>query len=284
MSISIVFEDNHLVVVNKPAGLATMGTALDEPSLARDVQAYLKHQYNKPGNVYLGVVSRLDTVTSGLVVFAKTSKAAARLTTQFRERTVDKWYLAAVPTVPLEILERRASLPASIWYESAQVCWEDWVWKDDAAHRMRVRRVAVAGKRRGNSGESGESGEEGQLAKLAWRLLGRGPDFDLVLIRLMTGRKHQIRVQFADRGFPILGDRKYGSRIPFGSGIALHSWRLELLHPITKIKQTFFQDPPGAWSNLESIEVERDVPGDPKAMISRPAALLKFLTSQLRAD
>ncbi len=280
MSISVVFEDNHVIIVNKPAGLATMGTSPTEPSLARDVQSYLKRKYNKPGNVYLGVVSRLDSVTSGLVVFAKTSKAAARLTNQFRERTVVKWYLAAVPSVRGPWLEQRHALPESTWFDSAQIFWQDTVWKDDSAQRMRVRQADMPTKPAGNLRKLDESGEDGQLAQLTWRVLGRGPAYDLVLVRLLTGRKHQIRVQFAERGFPVLGDRKYGSRVAFGQGIALHSWRLELEHPVAKTKLSFFQEPPQSWSGLDAIHVEPDVPHQAKGEI-RPLALCRFLKNHL---
>ncbi len=283
MSISVVFEDNHLVIVNKPAGLATMGTSPTEPSLAREVQAYLKRKYNKPGNVYLGVVSRLDSVTSGLVVFAKTSKAAARLTNQFRDRTVVKWYLAAVPSVHRQWMEPGNASPESDWFDSAQVYWQDIVWKDDTAQRMRVRRAAVPTKQVGKLSEFGEVSEEGQLAQLTWRLLGRGPAYDLVLVRLLTGRKHQIRLQFAERGLPVLGDRKYGSRVAFGRGIALHSWRLELVHPVAKTKLSFFQEPPHAWSGLDPVHVESDVPCEGKKEIG-PLALCRFLKTHLHPD
>jgi 23S rRNA pseudouridine1911/1915/1917 synthase len=281
VSISVVYEDNHLLVVNKRVGLATMGTASDEPSLAREVQAYLKHKFHKRGNVYLGVVSRLDTVTSGLVVFAKTSKAAARLTTQFRERMVDKWYLAAVSTVQCDKLESDAV--ATPWFGSAQVCWEDLVWKDDQAHRMRVRRSGPPDDRLGGGRRPSSDDEPTQTAKLAWRLLGRGPDFDVILVKLMTGRKHQIRVQFADRGYPVLGDRKYRSQVSFGGGIALHSWRLQLTHPVTKTKLVFVQDVPDAWSALDWIKIQPDVPQQPSGQLWNSAKFLQFLTNQVRS-
>ena len=311
MSLSIVFEDNHLVVVDKPAGLATMGSAETEPSLARDVQAYLKHKYGKPGNVYLGVVSRLDSVTSGLIVFAKTSKAAARLTHQFRERTVAKWYIAAVPTVQCKKGDHAPTADSAAWYDSAQVLWEDTLWKDDDAHRMRRRRstdrsddkpfgakqlgakpdgakqlgAKPFGANRSGQTESGDeaAGQPGQVATLRWRLLGRGPGFDLVLVQLQTGRKHQIRVQFAERGFPILGDQKYGSPISFPKGIALHSWRLGLTHPVTKVPLDFCQDLPKAWLGLPELGIQPDVPHSLNRQSATPIALLKNLAQNLRS-
>jgi 23S rRNA pseudouridine1911/1915/1917 synthase len=281
VSFSVVFEDNHLIVVDKPTGLATMGTAQDEPSLAREVQAYLKQKYSKPGNVYLGVVSRLDTVTSGLVVFARTSKAASRLTVQFQERSVLKWYVAAVPTVPGKMATYQNSPPNSPWFDTRQVVWEDIIWKDEAAHRMRIRSrssIDVGLEPRGGAGDRDEDGDAwGQSAKLAWRFLGRQADLDLLLVRLTTGRKHQIRTQFAARGVPILGDRKYGSLATFPAGIALHAWRLEFWHPITKNRLTFCRNVPRAWGELPAFTVEPDVPVDRANLVTGAGKLLQWL-------
>lgn len=286
----IVYEDNHVLVVDKPVLLATMGTAAGERSLARELQAELKRKYQKPGNVYLGIVSRLDTVTSGLIVFAKTSKAAGRLTTQFQQRQVDKWYLAAVPSVPSRWTNSPAhpSMPVpaapaggmpvgpeaggmqgedrvdSLWRQVSQRVdgrWLDRLWKDDQAHRMRCE-VGAAESDRWLAGgeETGKVGPAGRVAAgLDWRFLGRGPDYDLVAVRLLTGRKHQIRVQFAARGLPVLGDRKYGSPTSFPAGIALHSWRLSFTHPVTRQSLSFVQSPPPAWRSLPECEPVADL-------------------------
>lgn len=286
----IVYEDNHVLVVDKPVLLATMGTAAGERSLARELQAELKRKYQKPGNVYLGIVSRLDTVTSGLIVFAKTSKAAGRLTTQFQQRQVDKWYLAAIPSVPSRWTNSPAhlSMPAaaapasgmpvgpdaggmqgegrvdSLWWQVSQRLdgrWLDRLWKDDQAHRMRCEVGAAESDRSLAGGEGpGEVGPAGRVAAgLDWRFLGRGPDYDLVAVRLLTGRKHQIRVQFAARGLPILGDRKYGSPAPFPAGIALHSWRLAFTHPVTQQPLSFVQSPPPTWRSLPECQPVADL-------------------------
>ena len=185
----ILHEDNHLLVVNKPAVLATMGAKPQEPSLLNDCKAYLKKKHAKPGNVYLGVVSRLDSWVTGAIVFARTSKAASRLNQQFRERTVDKSYLAIVAGKP----------PAS----SGQL--EDWVIKNDQQRRMEVTQPNTQG---------------AKIAKLEYQLIdqietgqrtNRKPEvISLISIKLFTGRKHQIRVQLAHLGLPIVGDRKYG--------------------------------------------------------------------------
>ncbi|MBL8891941.1 MAG: RNA pseudouridine synthase [Planctomycetaceae bacterium] len=281
MSIAVVFEDNHVVVVDKPVGIATMGTAATDTSLAREIQSYLKQKYNKPGNVYLGIVSRLDTVTSGLIVFAKTSKAAHRLTTQFQQRMVEKWYVAAIPTVPQKMGTPPTDPNPTSWIESRHTVWEDIVWKDETAHRMRVKRAT---KRVASLGQthSGTDGDTEQTAKLSWRFLGRGSTYDLVLLRLMTGRKHQIRVQLADRGLPVLGDRKYGSSVPFSEGIALHSWRLDFFHPITKQRQAYSQNVPNSWSQLEPLTVETDLPIATELKTAKPVQLLGMLATHLQ--
>lgn len=319
----IVYEDNHVLVVNKPVLLATMGTAAGERSLARELQAELKRKYHKPGNVYLGIVSRLDTVTSGLIVFAKTSKAAGRLTTQFQQRQVDKWYLAAVPSVPSRWTNSPAhtsplvqATPAgaintgaintaansaqadglevegraeSLWRQVSQRVdgrWLDRLWKDDQAHRMRCEVGAAESERSlagGGETGGGETGGVGPARRVAagldWRFLGRGPDYDLVAVRLLTGRKHQIRVQFAARGLPILGDRKYGSLAPFPAGIALHSWRLAFTHPVTRQPMSFAQGPPSAWRSLPECELvpASDGSSASRALASDPVELVRWL-------
>jgi 23S rRNA pseudouridine1911/1915/1917 synthase len=219
----ILYEDNHLIVVNKPPLLATMGVAADHESMVTRVKDYLRRKYDKPGNVYLGVVSRLDSHACGVLVFARTSKAAGRLSEMFREGSVGKTYLA--------IVEGNLSGKSGIW--------EDWMIKDEAAQRMRT----VNGPR--GKSESGKA----LHARLGWRCLGAHNDLTLVEIDLQTGRKHQIRAQFAGRGFPILGDRKYGSRRAFegNSGIALLAHVLKLEHPVRKSMMEFPVQPPDSW-------------------------------------
>lgn len=198
----VLYEDNHLLVVCKPAGLATMGLPRGEPTLVEQARAYLKHKYHKPGNVYLGVVSRLDALVSGVVVLARTSKAAARLTEQFRTRQVQKIYWAIV---------QGALRPP-------QGACEDHLREDP--HR---RRVAVA--------PGGDS--QAKPARLTYRTLARLSAGSLLEVHLHTGRKHQIRAQLAARGCPILGDRKYGARQRFiANHLALHAHRLVFRHPV----------------------------------------------------
>ena len=217
--LDVLFEDNHLLVVNKPPLLPTMGVGPDEDSLFRRASVYLKQKYNKPGNAYVGVVSRLDSFTSGLIVLAKTSKAASRLSDQMRRQVVQKHYLAIIPS----------GLSPSFGN------LEDRVVKNDARKRMVVippKDPLVAGEKQ---------------ASLRYRTLATSGSLQLLEVELQTGRKHQIRVQLENAGFPILGDRKYGSQDPFKRGIALHCFRLSFEHPTLKDVQSFQSDPPEWW-------------------------------------
>ena len=219
-SIKILFEDNHLLVVDKPALLPTMGVSEGEDSLVNRAKDYLRKKYNKQGNVYLGVVSRLDSFVSGLVVLARTSKAASRLADQFRRRTIDKTYLAIVADDDSLADEGRL---------------ENRLVKNESQHRMEA--LAMDAKRH----------PQERLASLAYQTVGRHRGQRLLEIKLETGRKHQIRVQLAAVGCPIIGDRKYESSLAFESGIALHSQRLVIQHPTLKSPQSFHYTPPGFW-------------------------------------
>ncbi len=201
MKFDVLYEDNHLLAVNKPVGLATMGVAAGKESLLTLAKDYVGEKYNKPGNVYLGIVSRLDAPVSGVVLIARTSKAAARLTKQFKERSVDKVYWALVEP----------------GFHPKQGVRTDWVRHDE-----RHRKVHIA-----------EAGADGaKEARLEYRRIRTVPRAALVEVRLLTGRKHQIRVQLAEMEFPVLGDRKYGSRRSFDAGIALHAKCLGFDHPV----------------------------------------------------
>lgn len=254
----VVYEDNHLLVVNKAAGIATMGALAGTESLVDLTKRYLIEKYNKPGNAYLGIVSRLDSVTSGLVVLARTSKAAARLNQQFAKHSVQKGYLAAVPsmnkhhpaaaTAPVTT----RSGPTAAWPEIWDGRWLDWVWKDDLAHRMRSAHVSA----------SAPGPPSAQKAELQWKRLGRvAAAADILLLHLLTGRKHQIRVQCAGRGLPILGDRKYDSSLPFPAGIALHSWSLRFVHPVGQQPLAFRVPPPKSWQILGRFLPEPEIVG-----------------------
>lgn len=212
----VLYEDNHLLAVVKPAGLATMGVKEGTPSLLNIARQYIKDRYQKPGNVYLGAMSRLDVPVSGIVLFARTSKAAARLTEQFRTRSVEKTYWALV--------EGRV--------EPAVGAFVDWLAEDERHKRMHVVGPQLPGARE---------------ARLTWTRLAILASLSHVEVQLETGRKHQIRLQFAHHGHPILGDRKYGARGKFPDGIALHARRLIVEHPVRAERLEFDAPPPRAW-------------------------------------
>ena len=231
--IDVLFEDNHLLVINKPALLVTMGARPDEPSLVNLAKDYIRDKYQKPGNVYLGVVSRLDSFVSGVIVMARTSKAAARLNDQFRDKTADKTYLAIVPHHPN--LESKGTL-------------EHWLAKDESNHRM----MTVAG---GNS--DSKTNSKAKLARLSYEVIGHHQQNCLLKIKLETGRKHQIRVQLAATHCPIVGDRKYGSKASFSVGIALHSRSLTIEHPTKREPMTFSAVPPRFW-NVDGFKSDEE--------------------------
>ncbi len=218
----VLYEDNHLLVVNKPAMLPTMGVAESVPSLLSVAKDYLREKYQKPGNVYLGVVSRLDTPVTGVTIFARTSKAAARLSAAFRERRVQKIYWAVV----------EGTLP------EAEGLLEHYLRKDERHRKVHVTHAAAP---------------DAQLARLRFRVQRSHADLTLLEIELETGRKHQIRVQLAKYGFPIVGDRKYGSTRVFCKGntqplgIALHARQLVVDHPVQNEPMTFVAPLPPSW-------------------------------------
>jgi 23S rRNA pseudouridine1911/1915/1917 synthase len=221
--LAVLYEDNHLLAVNKSAMLPTMGVSADRPSLLSAAKEYIRGKYHKPGNVYLGIVSRLDAPVTGVVLMARTSKAAARLSRQFREREVEKFYWALV--------EGEVEPPTGTL--------RDYLRKDERHRRMHV---------------TGPHTPGGQLAELTYRVMSRdqgtgsqGKKERLLEVRPLTGRKHQIRVQLARAGFPILGDRKYGSSRPFAQGIALHARRLVIEHPVSKMQIELEAPLPAVW-------------------------------------
>ena len=210
--LEVIYCDNHILALNKPAGILIQGDKTGDPSLLEYAKAYIKDRYSKPGNVYLGLVHRLDRPVSGGVVFARTSKSASRLSGQFKERSTEKIYTAIVEgEVPVE---------------------GDWL--DSIARRGVTSYIAKGG--------------EGSRADLHFSRLNYKDGFSLVRIRLGTGRHHQIRIQFASRGYPIVGDFRYGSTIKFGErAIALHSSSLSIVHPTTKEKMIFTARPESLW-------------------------------------
>ena len=212
----LLYEDNHLYVVNKSAPLATMGAAPGQPTAFELAVNDIRHRFQKPGRVFLGVVSRLDAMVTGVLVFARTSKASARLSEQFRLHQTEKKYLALVappPTTPAATLE-------------------NWLRHNDAAKKVEV---------------TAPHAPESREARLQYQLLTTCQQTALLRINLLTGRKHQIRVQLAAARHPILGDARYGSRHSFPCGIALHSESLTLQHPTTRQTLHFHAPLPDSW-------------------------------------
>lgn len=231
--LDILFEDNHLLVLNKPAELATMGTD-SGTTLHSLATAYLRKRYKKPGRAYLGMVSRLDAMTSGVIVMAKTSKSASRLTPQFSGRGTDR----AVKTY-LAVLE--GCLDA----EYGELNHE--LLKDDSAHRMRV---VIK--------ENASAKQPSLNAHLRYVCLAATGTASLVAVRLLTGRKHQIRVQFSHLGNPVWADQKYGGKNTFSQGIALHSYELQITHPTLRERMTWTAGLPKSWHSFGKLVPSHD--------------------------
>ncbi len=218
----VLFEDGRLLVVDKPAGLATMGASEGETSLFTLAQRYIKVKYEKPGAVYLGVVSRLDLPVSGVVVFARNSKAAKRLNEQIQARTVRKIY--------------RALVEGALEPPDAECV--DFICEDAKNRKLWIPKSPTPDYLRRFGAKE---------ARLTYRRIERYAASTLVEVELGTGRKHQIRLQLSKRGAPIVGDGKYGARPIPERGIGLHSARLELTHPTTGERLTFESSPPTWW-------------------------------------
>ncbi len=209
---NILYEDNHLLVVNKPAGQLVQGDQTGRTTLLEEAKVWLKEKYHKPGNVFLGLVHRLDRPASGVVVLARTTKAASRLSEEIRSRRPRKTYWAQV---------------------SGEVPPEGF-FVDQLEREEFTSRVVAA--------------PAGKEARLGYRRLKCTAGVSLVEISLETGRHHQIRVQFGHRGFPILGDRRYGSKQAFGDGaIALHAREMVVRHPTTREEMSFIATPNDDW-------------------------------------
>ena len=200
----IIYEDNHLLVVEKPVNMPMQQDSSNDLDLLTYCKQYLKDKYNKPGNVYLGLVHRLDRPVGGVCVFAKTSKAAARLTAEIKNHQFHKEYLAVVIDNGLE--------------DSGQLV--DKLLKDNRTNTTIV-------------------SDKGKTAILDYEVIKRKDNLALVHIDLKTGRSHQIRVQFSSRNHPLYGDQRYNRNAKPGQQIALFAYRLTLLHPISKQEITF---------------------------------------------
>ena len=200
----VVYEDNHIIIVNKESGEIVQGDQSGDQPLSEMVKAYIKRKYNKPGTVFLGVVHRLDRPVSGLVVFARTSKALTRLNDMFRNGDIHKTYWAITRNRPPQEEETITH----------------WITRNTQQNKSYAHN-----REKPNS----------KKATLHYQLIGRTDNYHLIEVQLMTGRHHQIRCQLAQIGCPIKGDLKYGAQRsnPDGS-ISLHARRIEFTHPVTK--------------------------------------------------
>lgn len=213
MDIKVLYEDNHLLVVVKPPDIPVQGDisgALDLLSLLKEE---IKKRYQKPGNVFLGLVHRLDRPVGGVMVFARTSKAASRLSALIRERGMDKTYLCVVKGCPREKTGRLS----------------DYLLKNTQNNTVRVVKPGTP---------------QAKEAILEYEVLNTLQDMSLVRIRLLTGRSHQIRVQMSHQGTPLLGDLKYGYQGEYGGSPALWSYSLSIEHPTKKERMHFASPPP----------------------------------------
>mgnify|MGYP004503405673 CR=1 FL=1 len=221
--LKILYEDNHIIVVEKKPNIPSQSDKTGDIDMLTLVKNYIKEKYNKPGNVYIGLVHRLDRPVGGIMIFARTSKSASRLSNQVREKIFKKKYLAVVDGK----------------FEKNQGTLEDYLYKDER-HNM----SKVVKKEKKNA----------KLAKLDYKVLKYNPvkDLSLVEVNLHTGRHHQIRVQLSNFGHSIFGDQKYGTRGK-GKQIALWAYELTIVHPVTKEEMTFkdYPEPIGTWCILK---------------------------------
>jgi len=223
MKLDVIYMDNHLLVVNKPQGLLSQADETGDIDIVTLAKEHLKKKFNKPGNVFVGLVHRLDRPASGLMALARTSKAASRLSAQFRDNLPQKRYLAMV--------EGNC--------EGEGVCSNYLVKKD--------KRVRVTGK----------TTPSAKLAELEWKAITWKSGLTLVEVLLKTGRPHQIRIQLSHMGFPILGDFKYGAKRELdGKNMALHCYLLSLPHPVKDETMKWIARPPRSWSGRFGDEME----------------------------
>ncbi|MCD4745289.1 MAG: RNA pseudouridine synthase [Bacteroidales bacterium] len=220
----ILFEDNHIIIINKqPSEIVQADKTKDEP-LSETIKKYLKKKYNKPGNVFLGVVHRLDRPVSGAVIFAKTGKALGRLNKMLRNKEIHKTYWAVVKNMPPE---KQGHLIHYI-YKNKQKN-KSFIYKKEIKNSL--------------------------LAELKYKIINKSKDYFLLKIDLLTGRHHQIRAQLAHIGCPIKGDIKYGfSRTNKNASIHLHAKKINLIHPVKNEQLTITAKPPNdiIWNFFEN--------------------------------
>ena len=212
--VKVIYEDNHLLVVEKPVNILSQGDDTNDKDMVNLLKQYIKEKYNKPGNVFIGLVHRLDRPVGGVMVFAKTSKAASRLSDQIRNKTFKKTYRAVI---------------------HGTMDKEESILKDYLYKNKKTNMVSVVNKNH----------KEAKNAELSYKTLDTKNRLSLVQIDLKTGRPHQIRVQFSSRKHPLFGDQRYGQDVnKVGQQISLWSYKIEIQHPTTKEKMEFICEPP----------------------------------------
>ena len=221
-NLKVIFEDNHIIVVEKPVNIPSQADKTGDEDMLTIIKKYLIKKYNKPGDAYLGLVHRLDRPTGGVMVFAKTSKAASRLSEQVREKKFEKEYLVIVDGK----LEKETGI------------FEDYMIKNEQKNVSKI----VDSKTK-----------NAKIAKLEYKVIKYNEETNLsvVKVKLYTGRHHQIRVQFASRNHSVYGDQKYGTR-GRGKQLCLWAYKLSFFHPISKEKMTFetYPEKTGSWKIL----------------------------------
>jgi 23S rRNA pseudouridine1911/1915/1917 synthase len=221
----IIYEDNHLIVVNKKSGDLTQGDKTGDITLSDTIKEYIKKKYNKPGDVFLGTVHRLDRPTTGIVLFARTSKALTRMNEMFKNKTISKTYWAVTEKEPLK----------------KQDTLIDFLAKNEKQNKSYVKK---------------EGATDSKRAELSYQLIGKGTNYSYLEIELATGRHHQIRVQLSNIGCIIKGDLKYGAKRSNKDGsIHLHARRLTFIHPVKNEAVVILANPPkdALWDEFLAI-------------------------------
>lgn len=221
----ILFEDNHLLVVNKKVGEIVQGDKTSDEPLTEKYKAFIAMRDAKPGQVFMGLPHRLDRPVSGITVLAKTSKALERLSAMFRDSDVHKFYWALVCQEP----------------QQEEALLENMMWRNEKQNKSYICRPGAARK-------------DAKNARLKYRRIGRTDRYVLVEVELLTGRHHQIRCQLSNMGCPIKGDLKYGApRSNPDGGISLHARRITFVHPVRKEPLTIEAPVPVSWKGVESF-------------------------------
>lgn len=206
MMLKVLYEDNHIIAVNKPSGALAQGDKTGDKPLVEEVKAYVKKKYNKPGDVYMGIPHRLDRPTSGILLFARTSKALSRLNQLFKDKKIQKTYWAVVKDLP----------------KKTEDVLIDYLLKNQAKNKSVAKKTAFG---------------KALKCELSYKLIASSNRYYLLEVLPKTGRHHQIRVQLSSLGSPIKGDTKYGFPRPNeDKSIHLHARKIEFIHPVSKEK------------------------------------------------